>query len=406
MLVFGGGLLCLTTIYSLIFSQSGMWFATRFAWRIGPWKRVPIPFDSSAFDYAAGDSGLSWIEWVPNAAASLFLASLFLSILHGGLFATLFVTYAHRGWPPYVQDLHNRIHWVRLWRACLLRSWWVLPVFGLVHGVWKWVEFGQSYAQCGNIRLEWPFQLAILILAILSSARIATKTIVAAVIAELKPDDRRCHRCAYLLRGLTNPVCPECGETIPQAHVPRFSLFRRNAPRCRSALRTTWWLVSLAVISAPAWEPIAYTALPQSVSSRLPGAMVPPWRWGHINVFPLSPGTFGILRRSKEVIVITARERVGKPSELRWWYWSDWKNWERDFTTIHIDKINPYLGSAIPIGNDDLGISITWTIWQNASWGWLSVPGGGWDVDILTMQQAPEGLKALAQSAESRKSPD
>lgn len=403
--VFGGGFLCVATVSYLLLSPSGQWFATQFAWRIGPWKRIPIPFDSSVFDFPAGDLGLSWIDWVPNAAVGLFLVSLILTILHAGLFAAILWVYSHFGWPPYVQDVRERLNRKALWRACVRRSWWILPVFILVHQLWRWVELGQSYAQCGSIIADWPFTLGILILAILTHVRIATQTIVTAVVKELRPDERRCHQCAYLLRGLTNPVCPECGEAFPQTHVPRFSLIRRNFPRYRSALRTAWWLVALAVISAPAWEPIAFEALPKSASSLLPGAFVPPWRWGHISVVPLRLETFGILRRSNEVMVITARERKGQPREFRWWYWSDWKDWEKEFSTLRIDRIDPYLGRAIPIGNDDLGITITWTSWQNTWWGWLSASESGWQVEVLTLEQAPMGLKALALDAETDKSP-
>src|SRR5262245_39499083 len=28
------------------------------------------------------------------------------------------------------------------------------------------------------------------------------------------PDETRCRKCGYILRGLTEPRCPECGERI------------------------------------------------------------------------------------------------------------------------------------------------------------------------------------------------
>jgi DNA-directed RNA polymerase subunit RPC12/RpoP len=61
------------------------------------------------------------------------------------------------------------------------------------------------------------FEWLILIAGMLACVGIPVAVVVILVVALRKKDgdrETRCRRCGYILRGISEPRCPECGERI------------------------------------------------------------------------------------------------------------------------------------------------------------------------------------------------
>lgn len=412
-LVFWLGLAWVSTINSLLWSATGQWYATSLAWRLGPWSRFPIPFDSSVFRLAGIGLEGGFLDWAPSLAAAFFVAAIFLSAMHYGLFSLVFAVYSRCGWPPYLKDVRSRVSRIQLWKKCLLRGWWVFPVFGCLDQFWSWFCWGQMYAQCGNLSSDGLFGFMLLMLAVFAYLRTIARVQISTVLAEIREDERRCDRCSYLLRGLTQPICPECGSIIRSDVPPRFSLQRKSSPLRRRVGRLAWCSVVIAVVSLPIWEPAINVVLSNWVAARLPGsgwiaANLPNFigrrfSWADTGMYPLRLGTFGILRNDdNQVLVLYSPGRKGQPSSLVWWQWKVWHDWSEDPSLQSNEKKKAPSQTTVTFGEDSK--TITWGGFQNQRWAWVPLPGPDWHFDVIPEDEAPLELRQLALEATSKPS--
>ena len=105
----------------------------------------------------------------------------------------------------------NRMHW--FWRAILaaIGGWFFgQGVYSFVWDIVYWVRGTTQIADDDPlVDLVWNFQLVVV--AIIAVA-------IYAVLSRLRENQQlretRCRRCGYILRGITEPRCSECGERI------------------------------------------------------------------------------------------------------------------------------------------------------------------------------------------------
>lgn len=60
----------------------------------------------------------------------------------------------------------------------------------------------------------WSSPPAVVALAISLSALFAVGWVLTNMASRIADEQTRCRRCGHILRGLTEPMCPECGERI------------------------------------------------------------------------------------------------------------------------------------------------------------------------------------------------
>ena len=93
-------------------------------------------------------------------------------------------------------------HW--LLRAALA----VLVSFGLEIAIRVFLARSLSTAAYANPAIHVSLSLAKL------SASVAVYALLTWRFGPRPDDETRCRRCRYILRGITEPRCPECGERI------------------------------------------------------------------------------------------------------------------------------------------------------------------------------------------------
>lgn len=396
-LVFALGIVLLEIPDHVLGSARGMWWATLLAWKLGPFGEFPIPFDFGVFAGTGFEYG-SFTEMLPAMDGVLLLIGSTLTAIHFGIFVCTLSAYRRFGWPQYISDVDDRLIRRELWKKSVRRAWWVLPLLATIANSWSWFSYGQAYAQYRTVSVEWPFQIAILVLGAMTYATINARTIVAAVRAAVPVDGIRCQQCGYLLRGLAGPTCPECGiDYVPAASL-RFELGRNYDRLRRWAVMIGFPLVGLMVVKMPVLQPTIVSMLPRRFVMRyVPGVLQPPaGAWSAIRAsIPLKPGDICILRHNRALICIWLPLRKGPPTEARWWSWTTFDDWGRtpDKSGSVAISQTTYTGMIQVAG---CPISILPAGWQYQWWVWITRFDPDWRAEVVLIGDAPEPLKKLA----------
>lgn len=390
-LVFGLGVSSIEAMNRIIWSMRGVWWATVMAWRIGPWGRFPMPFDIRAFERARDSDDYS-VEKVLIVISAYFLFGLILCVGHWCVFGVTFLIYRRFGWPGYLADLGDRIARIQVWQSAVRRGWWVLPAFGFARVAWEWIDLGQSYSLYRWAFTGLPFDYAMLCLGAATYARISGGAIIAAVRSEVRADEVRCCHCGYLLRGLSESKCPECGRAAIGTVPPRFELGRGRRRGRRAA---AWIAVSSLTLTMPAWVPALVTALPLRVARQLPPPIQQSAYWPDWSV-PLRIGAICTIRDQAQTGVLWVRQSDGPRFELHWWRWNECGFWDRAPDSSGVATIAA-VGGTEPIQIGGLSIAATLTRWARQSWITLSTGHPNWDVTVQMPEDAPAELRRLVE---------
>ncbi len=377
-------------------SARGMWWATLLAWKLGPFGQFPVPFDFGVFAGTGFEYG-GFVEALPAIVAVLLLFSSILAAIHFGIFVCTLSAYRHFGWPKYLSDVDDRLDRLALWKTAVRRAWWVLPLFATIAGLWSWFSYGQAYAQYRTVSVDWPFQLAMLVLAAMTYATINAWTIAAAVRAEIREDGVRCQRCGYLVRGLSGSICPECGSGFASTIPPRFELGRAHFRLRRWVVMLGLPLFGLLVVTMPVLQPEMVSMLPRPFVMRyVPPVWHPPaWTWSALRAsIPLKSDGICILRRDRAVICIWLPPQKRPPSTVWWWSWNNFEDWAEaadESGSVAISQTS-YSGTiqlaACPVSIGPAG-------WQYRWWVWITRFDPTWHAEVVSMDDVPENLKEL-----------
>lgn len=92
------------------------------------------------------------------------------------------------------------------WRVALLSAAAGAGCFALFVGLINLARSGQVGTAVGGMIFGFALSFMPCLLAIVFFRRLAPKT--------WGDRETRCRNCSYILRGITEPRCPECGERI------------------------------------------------------------------------------------------------------------------------------------------------------------------------------------------------
>ncbi len=292
------------------------WISVQFHWMLGRWAEFPIPFDRD--DLGGVAPATDWNDILMGIVLSGALATLVPGTLYSLTFALVFALFARLGWPPYWTDVRPRLDLVRLWADGSRAAFWAAPICAFALSIVEWFEWGQQYTFCGVIHTSTASVAAYLIAALLLYGRPVGRVIHIAVAESVLPEELRCLRCGYPLRGLIDPRCPECGSGFEPAGVVPFGLGRRRVARSRQAGKFRRIALLLTLFTTPASFPALVQHLPIRVS-----VVLRPWAgsWS-----PRYPATWYPLRlncvyevRGKQgVTVIQFYRPQGLSPHYRW----------------------------------------------------------------------------------------
>jgi rRNA maturation protein Nop10 len=241
-----------------------------------------------------------------------------LAVLHTLAFVASAGAYWQFGRPRYLPDVVRRTGCKLVIRSWMLSAWSCAVFFPLARGAWR--------ASCRMYELQqpvakWPPFVSIsltflclnvafflLVLAYVSAHVLRTR-----IRRSVPSDLRRCDRCGYLLFGLENPRCPECGTQNNRARPPRFSLLWRPSGWRRRAAIVSYLALCVGLLTAP---------------------VLVPWLYGHaapvlVRVWPSLPrpaepcALSGFAVSGEELLTLQCQGALNRlhlvPDEYGWW---------------------------------------------------------------------------------------
>jgi hypothetical protein len=336
--------LALATLCSLGLGEVALWLLDlppvtqlllRLAWLLTPWRELPNVLVPESVPKSSLLSDLSWSgDYMPLFINLVILASVGLMFLQAAAYFCIAGLYRTWGWPQYARQANWR---AELWPGLGQFAWravWVLPAIRLVSNTWQKLGWALVYAGypalLGFTSDAVPYVLLVPVAPALVYAWLAAGVVRRRILAGIGPEQRRCEMCDYLLRGLPEPRCPECGISFSPEAQPALHL----GPAGHLRWRLVRWLhvaILVMALTAPVWVTLAlvFTPLGTRLSRPLPGG---PFyspignelrsRQAAKLSFPLR-GHRAWLVRSGDALAVICMERVRDQWYCHWAYWPD-----------------------------------------------------------------------------------
>ncbi|MEW6250918.1 MAG: hypothetical protein AB1716_09745 [Planctomycetota bacterium] len=318
----------------LLDSSPVTWVLLQLTWLMTPWRDLPNVLSQ---EYVLRASMLNEpIVGTSDGPGLLFALTVWfilaLILFELAIYLSVAGLYRVSGWPSYAREVNwHGILWPGFaqfaWRAL-----WVMPAVRLIAGTCSKVGWIFAYAGypvlAGYGSLEYglltPIAMAVLYAWV--SGRALRRRISAAITVE----QRHCERCDYLLTGLTEPRCPECGTRFSLSEPPRLRLGQPGRLRWRLARASTVMVLAIS-LAAPLWVTLSLKMVPTSAlwttgvsSSVLSNLLAGEWRWRQWrrSRFPLKGNYVWVVRgEGAQAVIRIAPE--GRACSLQWAYWPD-----------------------------------------------------------------------------------
>lgn len=302
------------------------WAFIRLGWRLGKWPKFPIPYDVS--DYTVPDFGSEFaLLAIAMVAAGTLMIAIGVALVHSLIFGCAVLAYWCCGWPRYWHDVRSRLLLRTAWARSARKSWWVWPFLFLVWSVMSQLSIAGHYSFNYMIALEMPFVVGGVVAGVLMFYLLSAQVVRNTVIAEVGPDDLRCMRCGYMLRGLLGSRCPECGSDIDD--VVWFRLWRR---RWRLPPRLVSWAtvaVICALLSAPIWVHMIVINLPSRwqrevpmYSSVLSSSLRRTYPMNP-DAFPIRVGAYCVIEKDESIAILQFTDMSMVWADYRTAFWDD-----------------------------------------------------------------------------------
>lgn len=368
----------------------------RILWQLRPWHSFPLPYD---FANSSPLGGTDWLLTVLGILAVVFIGTLshgFSAFLVHGLVFPL-SAWKHRffGWPGYWGEVRERLDLPAVWAESAKSSWWVWPVAA---ATWALIEEVRSSLVCvwypvipSGILWDSLSLLAVVLLYARSQSRLLQAEIIRAV----NPEDLRCTRCGYQLRGLRELRCPECGSEADRDGKVRYDFAWSMAGRLSRILRVVSLLLPAVLLLSSVWVPSVVLSLPRAWIYYLPAAIQPSWQVLSVdyNAFPIRLDSVCVVRHGGALGVVRFRQFApGSVAHFEIGYWAD----AGGFGSKPPDRKNAGRiwnggGPGLPLGPWDFAYGMA-----GENMIWLRRPDATYEVQAFEPEHFPGDLSWLS----------
>lgn len=368
---------------------------TRVAWRLGPWPSFPFPYDPADWIVRLERPHVSerMLEIVVSAAM-LFTLMMVVGAVHGLTFAFTVAIHRWIGWPRYWRDVRQSIDLSSVWAVSAKRSWWVWPVGQLVWLILEQAGYGFSYAFYPIIGTGSLYLVTNTLGICLVFATVTSRSLRTTILESVRPDDLRCGRCGYLLRGLPIMRCPECGYQGNQSGKVEYSLLRQESARGGRVRKLMVPVVIVALLSSSVWVPLGLAILPWSLLRFVPESIRPDRQVLDFdpNVFPIRFGTICLVRHAGSIAVVRSiRKPYGADYDVSFWSREEAFGPDSPPDSIASGKMTWRCQPGLLLGPWEFGCSFGDNMF------WLYRPDNTYSVEAFDVSGLPERLRWLEQ---------
>ena len=297
----------------------------RLAWRLGPWSSLPFPYNFT--EHASQPSlDINDIPTVVVVSVAMFLGlTLVVGVLHGFSFAVVVAMHIQLGRPRYWPDVRQKLDLQSIWALHARRSWWVWPLVQLTWLLLDQVSWGFVYAFYPIINTGPFYQFLNILGVVIMYGIVGNRLVRTSVVGAVDYDDLRCRNCDYLLRGIDEGYCPECGRERNGIDAVEYRVLGQRPGWARRTRRLVPFAAVVVLLSAPVWLPIGLTCLPRNWLRFIPAAVRPDEQilYFDTDTFPIRFGSICVVRHKGSVAIIRFQKKEAYRAGYRVSYWSD-----------------------------------------------------------------------------------
>ena len=368
----------------------------RLGWWLAPWRDFPLPYDRADFAWEHGPLDLVY----GTVVITLIAFSSLIVVVHAAAIRVTALLHRWFGWPPYWPDVCDSLSLRTAWAESARRSWWFWAAAVLVWELLTGLATGLRSAMYPVIADWLPFlvaNIATIVLGYCYTSALALREQVATLIG---PDEQRCEKCGYRLRGLQSRLCPECASPFDPDERPelRFKWERFDGRgRCRRVVRV---LLPIAMLAAPLWVPLAIFGVPRTWLQWIPPSLQPGQRVINYdpNAFPIRLDAVCYIRRGDELGVVRFRKRTLYRGECVAGYWPSAGSFGR-----HPPEQRTMRMAVMGAGwNQTVG---PWNFrchWGGQNMIWLSRPDATYEVEAMLVEDFDGDLSWAEEDPASR----
>ncbi|MCZ6655513.1 MAG: hypothetical protein O7D91_21100 [Planctomycetota bacterium] len=381
----------------VLFELPSVHFAfIRLGWCLGPWPDFPLPYDRADFTWVHGP-----LDVVVGTQVIVLIAfSSLLVLVHGAAFRVTALLHRWFGWPRYWSDIRDSLSLRTAWAESARRSWWIWPAVVLIGELMTELATGMRYAMYPLIAVSLPFLIAgigTIVLGYCYTSALALRAQVAAVVG---PEERRCVKCDYRLRGLQSRLCPECAHQFDPSAEPEFRFKWEQFEGRGRFRRFVRVMLPFTMLAAPLWVPLAILSVPRTwlrwiPSSLQPGSLV---IYHDPNAFPIRPDAVCRIRHDEEVCVVRFRKLTARTTNYVAGCWSSGVSLgplPPDHRTSGEVEMSSTLGR-------DIGPWFMLWAWGDGNMIWLSRPDATYEVEAMLVEDFDGDLSWAEEDPASR----
>jgi hypothetical protein len=365
----------------VVFELPALHFAfVRLGWWLAPYRDFPLPYDRADFTWAHGPldhfAGLQVII--------IITFSLTLYVVHGAAFRVTVLLHRWFGWPRYWQDVGDSVDLRTAWAESARRSWWFWFAGSLIWELLTELAIGLRAAKYPFITDGQPFLIANIATIVLGYCYTSALALRAQVAAVVGPEERRCVRCGYRLRGISSPLCPECAHPFDPDEKPEFR-FKweqfEGRGRCRRFVR---FLLPFTLLAAPLWIPLMVLGVPRTWLPWIPSSLRPGERViNHDpNAFPIRLDAVCRIRHSHALYIVVLRESSPLLATCTVGYWPSAELFIRQPPQRQMTgEVRSITGWILGLGSWNLRF-----VWGGENFVWLSRPDAAYEVEAMLVE--------------------